>query len=496
VITIAEFRYAPAAALVLLATALPGDRAAADQVIPDDLIVQFSLCVGLDCVNGEAFNSATIRLKENNTRIDFMDTSVGTFPTRDWRLEANSNVSGGANRFAIKDMGNSATGAEGGTALLTVTAGAPANSIFVASTGRVGFKTSTPVLELHVNDSDSPGLRLEQNAGGGFTAHTWDIAGNETNFFIRDVTSGSRLPLRIRPGAPTSSLDIAASGNVGIGTGAPAQNLHIVSSGMTAVRLDSTAATGTQWQMFVDGNNGNYRIRDITSSTSPIIIRPNSPTGSIDVGETRVRIGTLLNCTNGVRTTSVGDLQCLPAPDPLPGSQAGTPAGVGAMRVAARSGQPGQNGDPGASGSKAQPGDGQVADGGCTAGDMAGRWNLIGTNVERFGANSVLWCDVELKPAQHASAIRYTIGGNCRNHSANEGTPENLTVVGVGPVTTTKACGLNGRLAIKRGNATVATATIIEGRVEGPVGQKTRAVAVSRWVRGRTSAVQTFVLQR
>jgi hypothetical protein len=41
------------------------------------------------------------------------------------------------------------------------------------------------------------------------------------------VTGGSRLPLRIRPGAPTSSIDIAASGNVGIGTASPDSKLHV-----------------------------------------------------------------------------------------------------------------------------------------------------------------------------------------------------------------------------------------------------------------------------
>jgi len=38
-------------------------------------------------------------------------------------------ASGGANYLAIKDMGDSSSGAEGGTALLTATAGAPANSL-------------------------------------------------------------------------------------------------------------------------------------------------------------------------------------------------------------------------------------------------------------------------------------------------------------------------------------------------------------------------------
>jgi hypothetical protein len=48
-----------------------------DQVIADDQIVQGSLCVGLDCVNNENFGFDTIRLKENNLRIKFEDTSTG-----------------------------------------------------------------------------------------------------------------------------------------------------------------------------------------------------------------------------------------------------------------------------------------------------------------------------------------------------------------------------------------------------------------------------------
>ncbi len=75
-----------------------------DQVIADDLIVQGSDCVGLDCVNSESFGFDTIRLKENNTRIKFEDTSVGTFPTNDWQLTANDSASGGANKFSIEDI--------------------------------------------------------------------------------------------------------------------------------------------------------------------------------------------------------------------------------------------------------------------------------------------------------------------------------------------------------------------------------------------------------
>ena len=192
-----------------------------DQVIPDDLIVQGSICVGLDCVNNENFGFDTLRMKENNTRLQFDDTSTSAgFATNNWQIRANDSASGGASFLGFVDQG--ATGnSESGTIVFAVTAGAQANSLRVGSNSKVGLRTSTPVLDLHANTTDTPAIRLEQNNSGGFTAQTWDIGANEANFFIRDVTGGSRLSLRIRPGAPTSSVDIAANGNVGVGTASP-----------------------------------------------------------------------------------------------------------------------------------------------------------------------------------------------------------------------------------------------------------------------------------
>src|SRR5437868_2875178 len=210
-----------AVALLLGATFLTGGTAMADFVIPDDLIVQGSACVGLDCVNNESFGFDTIRLKENNTRIKFDDTSTSAgFPNNDWQLTANDSASGGANKFSIEDI-------TGSKVPFTITAGAPTNSLFVASNGKVGLGNSSPVLNVHVTATDTPAIRQEQTNGGGFTAQTWDIGANEANWFVRDVTGGSRLPLRIRPGAPTSSIDIGATGNVGIGTASPDQRLSV-----------------------------------------------------------------------------------------------------------------------------------------------------------------------------------------------------------------------------------------------------------------------------
>ena len=222
-----------------------------DQVINDDLIVQMSICVGFDCVNGESFGFDTIRLKENNTRIKFEDTSTGTFPSTDWQLTANDSASGGANKFSIEDITSARVP-------FTITGGAPTNSIFVDSSGRVGLRTATPVLELHMSDGDTPAMRLEQNGGSGFTPQTWDVAGNETNFFIRDVTGGSLLPFRIRPGAPTSSLDINASGNVGLGTQSPLVRLHVGNGTLVPVTTGASllVENGDATSMVIMGNSG------------------------------------------------------------------------------------------------------------------------------------------------------------------------------------------------------------------------------------------------
>ncbi|MCP4219404.1 MAG: hypothetical protein GY765_32515, partial [bacterium] len=182
-----------------------------DQVILDDLIVDGSICAGQDCVNGESFGFDTIRLKENNLRIKFQDTSSSSsFPTNDWQITANDSANGGANKFSIDDI-------DGGRTPFTIEASAPSHSLYVDDGGRIGLGTSTPVVELQVVDGDSPTLRLQQDGSSGFTPQTWDVAGNETNFFVRDVTNGSQLPFKIRPGADGDSLVLEANSDVSLG---------------------------------------------------------------------------------------------------------------------------------------------------------------------------------------------------------------------------------------------------------------------------------------
>lgn len=201
------------------------DLAATSAVVHTaDTIVDGSLCVGLDCTSVESFGSDTVRLKENNLRIHFDDTSAsGSFPSNDWRITINDSSNGGGSYFSIDD-------ATAGKTPFKVEAGAANNTLYVASSDRVGIKTSNPVVDLHIVEGNTPTLRLEQDGSSGFTPQTWDIAGNETNFFVRDVTGSSKLPFRIQPGSPENILTLRANGNVGIHTWSPDYDLEVEDS--------------------------------------------------------------------------------------------------------------------------------------------------------------------------------------------------------------------------------------------------------------------------
>jgi Chaperone of endosialidase len=193
----------------------------------DDVIITGSLGVGFDCANGESFGYATIKLKENNLQLLFEDTSIGSFPTNDWKFQVNDSTSGGASYFTLWDV-------DGGRRPFTIEAGAPSHSLYVEDYGRVGLGTSIPYVELHMKDGDSPTVRLDQDGSSGWAAQSWDLCGNETNFFIRDVTHGSKLCMRIQPNTPSNTLCMRSTGYVGIGTWSPGWPLEVETTGEAA----------------------------------------------------------------------------------------------------------------------------------------------------------------------------------------------------------------------------------------------------------------------
>jgi len=271
-----------------------------------DGVIRNSLCVGFDCPNSPTFSDTTILMMENNTRIKFDDTSsINSFPRNDWEIEANSNLNGGQSYIGFNDCGQSSQGGCATDLVFAVEAGVRQHALYVESDGDVGLGTQNPVVRLHAVDGDTPALRLEQDGSSGFEAQVWDVAGNETNFFVRDATNGSTLPFRIQPGAASNRVFIDDNDNVGIATTSPSGRLHIqdnvaspsqptllVTNGSGPPRLEQTnGAGGHTWRQTVTGT-GEYNVDDILDGTvefslaqngnltiSGNIITTNCPTG-------------------------------------------------------------------------------------------------------------------------------------------------------------------------------------------------------------------------
>ena len=199
------------------------------QTINEDTYIIGNLCVGADCSSPETFGDDVIRLKESNLRLHFEDTSsTSAYPANDWRILINDTTDGGADYFAVED-------ATAGDVPFKIEAGAPDNSLYIEDYGRIGIKTSTPATDLHIVAGVTPCTRLEQDTTQGYSAQVWDIAGNESHFFIKDVTNSSNVPFKIQPATPSNTLCLKSDGNVGIGTWTPGYPLEVKTTDKNAV---------------------------------------------------------------------------------------------------------------------------------------------------------------------------------------------------------------------------------------------------------------------
>ncbi|MGB1222079.1 MAG: hypothetical protein ACPG43_11085 [Alcanivoracaceae bacterium] len=143
------------AALILIPV-----TASADQVFTDDVIIDLplqpgGLCVGLDCADGEVFGAETVRIKGEQPRMLFDDTSnSASFPTNDCQLGIGSDASANGN-FFVRDVTNSidvlVLGADGNAAL-----GAGSELVDGAiSVGATGVERRVTYVADGVDDSDA-----------------------------------------------------------------------------------------------------------------------------------------------------------------------------------------------------------------------------------------------------------------------------------------------------------------------------------------------------
>jgi hypothetical protein len=190
-------------------------RPIAETFFADDVSAVGGVCAGFDCTAAEAYGLASAKLKENNTRLKFEDTSAAGFPTTDWQLSANDTFSGGANKFFVEDL-------TAATVPLLIEGGTPNNALYLDSTGRVGLRTSTPARDLTISASVTTGIRMEQSTT---PFQAWDIVANDANFYIRDVNH-EQNPFIIKSSAPYNSLVIDPTGRLGLGVASPLYQIH------------------------------------------------------------------------------------------------------------------------------------------------------------------------------------------------------------------------------------------------------------------------------
>ncbi len=272
-------------------------------VVADDQVVLGSQCVGVDCTDMEVFQFATMRLKENNTRIDFTDTSNSAeFPTRDWRIGANESANGSRNGFFIYDLGDTSTGDElFASRPFSILGGASTDAFVIDSLGRIGLGTSTPSTNFHVFSADTPTARFEQD-GSVFSPYSWDLSGNDFFFGVTDVTGGSLIPFQILPGSPTRSLVLSSTGTgISVPAGeSPSSPLTVF--GAVETKDDGAVLGGIKF------SDGTFQTTAAFGSGLTEVSAGDGLTGGGTTGAVNLTVGAGEGITVGADSVSVSDL--------------------------------------------------------------------------------------------------------------------------------------------------------------------------------------------
>ncbi len=188
---------------------------------------------------------------------------------------------------------------QAGDRLLTVGNGTSESSrsdaMVILKNGRMGIGTSSPSANVEISSGNTPTIRLDQD-GTGFPAQKWEMGGNEVGFYIKDVTNFHSLPFRVFTEAPSNSLLVAGSGNVGIGTNDPIGKLHVVGSirmvdgnqatGRIPVSSASGVMTWTDPSTITTTDDGDWEFNGnhlYNGNSGNVGIGTSSPTGNLEV---------------------------------------------------------------------------------------------------------------------------------------------------------------------------------------------------------------------
>jgi hypothetical protein len=145
-----------------------------------------------------------------------------------------------------------------------------------------------------------PWLQFEDTESGAYAHHDWTLRAGDPyfseEFAIWDETTGTG-PFKILSlsdsGAPTNSLVVAASGNIGVGTATPDQDLEIVRAVAPSLRLNQSGGASPAQAWEVSGDDASLSVADLTHGSQPFWIVAGAPSQSLVVaGNGRVGIGT------------------------------------------------------------------------------------------------------------------------------------------------------------------------------------------------------------
>ena len=162
-------------------------------------------------------------------------------------------------------------GTAGVTQAVSFNGSAPANSLVIDSSGRVGLGTSSPSAPLHLSTgataasalfastdtiaysatSFSSGARLRITSGNATSAYNGIGFGNNSNAegfigFVQNASGYGDFVVQSYAGSYGEKLRVTSAGNVGIGTNSPSSLLHLVSSGQPTITVADDAGRSLQ----------------------------------------------------------------------------------------------------------------------------------------------------------------------------------------------------------------------------------------------------------